>query len=192
MPEQADDRRTKRTRKAVLDAFFVLLQQQRYAQIRVADVIARADVGRSTFYDHFKNKDDLLLHSMSWIYAILADVVVEDADTAKLAGLLDHFWGNRKLARELMSGPAAALGPKHGIRHLTALIETRLAVICREQKRTPVVPLPLAAAQITEGMMSLIKAWLLGAASSKPAILAKVVHESARGSMAAFLGPASK
>lgn len=39
------------------------MQQTSYARITVRDIIDRADVGRSTFYAHYRDKDDLLLVS---------------------------------------------------------------------------------------------------------------------------------
>lgn len=192
MIDTAQDRRTKRTRKALMDAFMALIREQRYTQITVADIIARADVGRSTFYDHFTGKDDILLHSMMGLYAVLADVVVKEASTDRLAGLLAHFWENRHLARDMMFEPASALGPKHGTRHLTTLIENKLAAMCRERKIKPVVPLALAAAQTAEGLMALLRVWLMGKASSKPALLAKTIQASASSGAEAFLVAATR
>lgn len=54
------DRRQKRTRKAIVDAFLVLLARTDYAHITVQQIIDEADVGRTTFYDHFETKDELM------------------------------------------------------------------------------------------------------------------------------------
>lgn len=44
------DKRTERTRSALCNAFFELVLSQPYSRIKIADIIAKADVGRSTFY----------------------------------------------------------------------------------------------------------------------------------------------
>ncbi|MFF9819469.1 TetR/AcrR family transcriptional regulator [Streptomyces sp. NPDC014006] len=54
------DRRIRRTRQALLQALFQLMVEKGYEGVTIQDIIDRADVGRSTFYNHYSNKDDLL------------------------------------------------------------------------------------------------------------------------------------
>lgn len=62
------DRRVRRTRGALTGAFARLVHGRRYGEIRVQDILEQADVGRSTFYDHYRGKDDLLLDSMGPLF----------------------------------------------------------------------------------------------------------------------------
>ena len=55
------DRRVRRTQHALLHALMELTVERSYDRVTVQDIIDRADVGRSTFYAHFRDKDDLLL-----------------------------------------------------------------------------------------------------------------------------------
>src|SRR4051812_37141511 len=57
----AMDRRVRRTRRILGDALLELIVEQGYEQTTVQDVLDRADVGRSTFYAHFRDKDALLM-----------------------------------------------------------------------------------------------------------------------------------
>ncbi|NJM53793.1 MAG: TetR family transcriptional regulator [Blastocatellia bacterium] len=53
------DRRTNRTQKALRNALIELILEKHYDTISVQDIIDRADIGRSTFYNHFRDKEDL-------------------------------------------------------------------------------------------------------------------------------------
>jgi len=55
------DRRVERTKRLLTEALMELVRERDYDDITVQDILDRADVGRSTFYAHFRNKDQLLL-----------------------------------------------------------------------------------------------------------------------------------
>lgn len=57
------DRRVRRTKSLLHQALIELMLERGYDRISVRDILHRADVGRSTFYAHFRDKDDLLLLS---------------------------------------------------------------------------------------------------------------------------------
>jgi AcrR family transcriptional regulator len=59
--KQKMDARVRRTRDALGDALVALIQEKPFDTITVQNVLDRAGVGRSTFYVHFSNKDDLLM-----------------------------------------------------------------------------------------------------------------------------------
>lgn len=58
--EEFMDRRQRKTREAIFESFIELLSKKDFTQITVGKIIARADVGRATFYAHFETKDFLL------------------------------------------------------------------------------------------------------------------------------------
>lgn len=61
MTKKAPDRRVQRTRQTLLEALNELILEKGYEKTTVQDVIDRANVGRSTFYAHFQDKEQLLL-----------------------------------------------------------------------------------------------------------------------------------
>jgi AcrR family transcriptional regulator len=55
-----DSRDVQRTRRLLLNSLIDLILERGYETITVQDIIDRANVGRSTFYAHFQDKEDLL------------------------------------------------------------------------------------------------------------------------------------
>lgn len=55
------DRRIQRTCKALRTALLELIKEKGYDAISIEEITERADVGRATFYLHYKDKEDLLL-----------------------------------------------------------------------------------------------------------------------------------
>ncbi|MEV5836654.1 TetR/AcrR family transcriptional regulator [Nocardia sp. NPDC052112] len=68
------DRRVRRTKSLLHRALIELMIECGYDRITLQDILNRADVGRSTFYAHFRDKDDLLLvSSTEYLRAAVAD-----------------------------------------------------------------------------------------------------------------------
>jgi AcrR family transcriptional regulator len=79
------DRRVMRTRTALYDALVALIRERDYNAIRVQDILERANIGRSTFYAHFRTKDELLERSLERLrHELLAAV-----DAAPRPGIVD-------------------------------------------------------------------------------------------------------
>src|SRR5262245_37598699 len=65
------DRRIQKTRNLLHEALGTLIREKPYDRIVVQEILDRANVGRSTFYTHFGDKDELLV---SGIYDMLRSV----------------------------------------------------------------------------------------------------------------------
>lgn len=169
-PQKMDPRR-QRTRDELLAAFFTLVLSRRYHEIRVADVLAASDTGRSTFYEHFRNKDELLSAALHGPFSILAGIVSGESGDARVSGILQHFWENRALARSLFQGVALRVVRKT----LIASIEARLD---REYRSRLRIPPRLAAHALADGMFSPIIAWLSGEAACTAGDLATALQLS--------------
>jgi AcrR family transcriptional regulator len=60
MSQKTPDRRVQRTRKQLQDALIALVAEKGYEAVTVQEILDQANVGRSTFYAHFQDKDQLL------------------------------------------------------------------------------------------------------------------------------------
>jgi AcrR family transcriptional regulator len=59
--KRTKDRRIQKTRTLLHEALESLIREKPYDAIVVKEILDRANVGRSTFYTHFRDKDDLLV-----------------------------------------------------------------------------------------------------------------------------------
>jgi len=59
------DRRIQRTRQALRNALLELIKEKGYDSIHVEEITQRANLGRATFYLHYKDKEDLLVDVFS-------------------------------------------------------------------------------------------------------------------------------
>ena len=66
-PRPRPSERVERTQQTLLESLLELIVEKGYERTTVEDILQRADVGRTTFYDHFENKQDLLLHRFATI-----------------------------------------------------------------------------------------------------------------------------
>jgi len=158
------DRRAQRTRAALLGAFNQLFLGRRTREIRAADLIAEAKVGRSTFYDHYSSPDDLLLEAIRQPFATLADAAAGQGDRAATLWLVAHFWENRQRGRDLFDNVQMR---DRVTRLLAEMIAERLAGAAL------LLPVELAAAQLAEAALAPLRAWVRGEASAKPGAMAE-------------------
>lgn len=159
------DRRRARTHQALTEAFVSLMLTKRYDDFGVADIVERANVGRSTFYEHFGSKDALLRASMNGLLEVLAEAGATGAVSPRLRKVIDHFWENRRLGRMVFSHP------------LRILIERQLADIIgvRLGERRKLAAMQIAAAQLTA-----LEAWVTGGASATPEEMSQAMAATSR------------
>ena len=180
---QETARRPDRTRQALLDAFRDELIAGSYDQMTVRGVVERANVGRSTFYEHFESKEDLFRQSLgTWGTALVpfADTITPDYSNARLQAVLEHFGSHReRFAGSIFTGAARPAI----VEYLSSLFEERLqfsVVHTSDVSRQPVARY-LAASQLT-----LVECWLTSEAPCSAETIAAALHGSANALLAAL------
>ncbi|MBC3192586.1 TetR/AcrR family transcriptional regulator [Pseudonocardia sp. C8] len=79
-PPRREDRRTRRTRTALQHALVELALERGYAHLTVEEIAERADVGRATFYTHYRDKDELLDAVVRTLLDELRDLLATELD----------------------------------------------------------------------------------------------------------------
>ena len=122
------DRRQRRTRKAIYEAFEELMSEQHYASVTVGQIIERADIGRSTFYAHFATKDDLLDQLCVEMFGHVFEGMETDAHTHEalephdLEGMLAHLLWHLRDNHRGICGKLLAEGEPHFTAHFCGLL----------------------------------------------------------------------
>jgi AcrR family transcriptional regulator len=177
MTKRQQDKRTLRTRAWIVQAFNELIFKQTYSGLPTDSIVKRAGVGRSTFYEHFRNKDEVLLHSVPWILSALADAVTDAGDAYRIRGVLDHIMDQKAMAEPLLAGPAGAAITAE----LSKLIEIRLTTRNASRSTKLAVPVGLAARQVAAAQLSLLSSWLEDPSTCSSIDLATAICHSSQG-----------
>src|SRR4051794_19225734 len=97
------DRRVRKTKTQLRDALVALVLERGWDAVSVKDVCERADVGRSTFYVHFVDKEDLLLSGFDDLHKELRDHhATRETPFGFAEPLIAHARENLKLYRALI------------------------------------------------------------------------------------------
>lgn len=121
------DRRTRKTREALYSAFVSLVVERGFEAITVQQIIEAADIGRTTFYAHFKSKEQLLGFGFSRLRAeldgLLAATTPVPGRWSFVAPLLQHAAGHAGLYGALVEGRGGRLAE----REFGAIVEEMVA-----------------------------------------------------------------
>ena len=92
MPQNDLDRRVQKTRKLLQDALIELVSEKGYESVSIQEILDRANVGRSTFYAHFEDKNQLLHSILDRLDELFEQHKKQILDAAKIswnAGKMD-------------------------------------------------------------------------------------------------------
>lgn len=164
MRNTKEDRRSLRSRQLLSEALVGLIQEKRYSEITIQDLIDRANIGRSTFYAHYLDKDDLfesyINHGMDRISAHIHRR--EDGDAREridLTILFEHVQSHHALYKALVKGGGIALVYAKGQDRLRHNIEQHMGALVPPSDEPP-VPLSLIAEYVAGTIVHLITWWL--------------------------------
>jgi AcrR family transcriptional regulator len=102
------DARVRRTRDALGDALVALMQEKPFDTITVQDVLDRAKVGRSTFYSHYSDKDDLLMSDAEEFFESIAMLLSVRGDESDRVFPVREFFGHITEAKQFLDALMSA------------------------------------------------------------------------------------
>ena len=91
MPQNDVDRRVQKTRKLLQEALIELVAEKGYELVTIREILDRANVGRSTFYAHFQDKEQLLYSILARLDDLFEQHKNQLFTVAKNMGSADHI-----------------------------------------------------------------------------------------------------
>jgi AcrR family transcriptional regulator len=177
--ERKIDRRIRRTRRQLHTALHALIQVRAYESISVSDIVAEADISRATFYLHYKDKDELLLHSLeSLSQQWMDDLQTSENPTFEAIAqkVFDHVEAHRQLYQALQSNASASFVIQHQAEHLVDLITSSLIVAVPELAKSE-AELSRVAYQLAGMLYGQILWWLQHDLQPSAATMAQQFHD---------------
>jgi AcrR family transcriptional regulator len=193
----AMDRRALRTRQSLHRALIQLILERDYDEITVGDVTEAANVGRSTFYAHFTDKDDLLRSGAGHLRAMLVQehgsaVAGEDRPERRPLGfsrfMTEHLKEQHQLYRALMRGRAGPIILDKFRQFLCEIVRAELASAGDNVSTT--TPAPEITVQFVVGAyMSIVTWWLDRGGKEPPEEIDRAFRELALGALTTLRAP---
>jgi AcrR family transcriptional regulator len=185
------DRRIARTQELLREALHSLIHERDYDSIAVKEILGRANVGRSAFYMHFRDKDDLLaatfqdiLGSVSSMRRGAGDNHTENLHWFSLP-IFEHLDHLRR-AGELKLGPRGRI-ILHGHlqKVLVRLIASNLGKAPQNRrKRTDRIPLELLVQHVASTFILVLNWWV----DSRSTLNARQVNDLFRALILPIIG----
>lgn len=163
MGKKVLDRRIQRTRSLLQDALLELILEKGYDAITVQNVIDRANVGRSTFYAHFQDKEDLLLSGFDRLRTqfeehLMGQSVNKTSPWSFSLSMFQHAQSQRPLYKALAGRQAGNIG--------LAQLQTYLSVMLSDHLKSQIsktkmyIPPEILAHYIASSFTSMLTWWL--------------------------------
>jgi AcrR family transcriptional regulator len=168
MKEKKEDRRINRTRKLMQEALMNLIVEKGYESVTVQDILDRADVGRSTFYAHYRDKDELLLSGFDHLRTLFeqqqqALLAVhqggKDPGFNFILELFRHTGQHHKLYKAIVGKQSGEMILKYVHRYLYDLLIVPHTALMKNRKAPP-VPIEVTTHWLVSSLLSLMTWWL--------------------------------
>jgi AcrR family transcriptional regulator len=186
METKKPDRRTHRSRRLLREALLSLILEKGYDAVTIEEITERADLGRTTFYLHYRDKEELLLESIDSmvndLVAYIAQISLpepmgssEDHPRGKvfrasIQRVFEHAAENADLYRIILRGEG---GPRVASR-LRKIIEQAIHELSRNRPgwegllMNPDIPFEFLSNYLAGALLGTVTWWLESEISHSP------------------------
>ena len=178
MQGKRGDRRVNRTRRLLRESLMSLILERGYDAVTVEEITNRADVGRTTFYLHYKDKEDLLVESIN---TAINDLVVQisnlpvsswaipydslspqDSPRSPILLVFQHASDNADLYRIILRGEGSSRAQNRIRDVISDAVNDFLSMKARQEGMTvkPVIPLEVFSIYFAGSLLGILTWWL--------------------------------
>lgn len=130
------DRRVARTRRTLHEALIRLIMRKGYDALTVQEIIDEADIGRATFYAHYRSKEDLLRGGFERLRTELKaarwaaqQVSKQDRPLSFSSAMFEHACAYRDVYRAMLGGQGSIIAINEIRRVLSELVREELPAL---------------------------------------------------------------
>jgi AcrR family transcriptional regulator len=167
MPPNLQDRRVQRTRQLLKDALLNLIQKKGYSSISIQDLTDQANLGKATFYKHYKDKDELLYESMDSVLKelkekilLLPNVSWSVYDPRPLRLTYEFVAENAIFIKVMMQDPGGLIFFQLLQKIVTDLVIQSMKMDLQNMHTQPLVPLEFLSNHYAGSMLATIEWWV--------------------------------
>jgi AcrR family transcriptional regulator len=178
------DRRVHRTRELLQKALIELISKRGYDAITIQDIVDRANVGRTTFYQHYSSKDELFISCHEAIvsefplYPLSREELLSPEAPPGIISAYRHLEDARALLYRIFQGKDSLLILRR-IRDWSAqAIKASLRTSFSEADST--IPFDVLANYLAGAQIALVLWWLEKRQPDTPENLAQTFHRLQR------------
>lgn len=166
MKKKKEDRRIERTRKLLHEALLSLILEKGYETVTVQNILDRANLGRSTFYSHYRDKDDLLLRGFDYLRttmemqhrSLTAKASVKGAVFNLSLELFRHAQENHRLYKAMVGKRSGQMVMRQAHKYLVALVKDYIVSVMPGGKK-PAVPVDVTVHWLVSSFLSVLTWW---------------------------------
>lgn len=156
------DRRVRKTRQALQEALITLILERGYEALTVQDILDRANVGRSTFYAHFYDLEDLLQSEFEVLQAEfeqhIAQAPQQGDDIWAISRLMfQHAQAYRRLYQAVVGKSSEKIIQTQLKHYLSLQIRAKLQI---SWGKNDAITLDMLENYLVTAFMGLLKWWL--------------------------------
>lgn len=161
------DRRKIRTRRLLQEAMYELIESKAFAEITVEELVKVADIGRSTFYLHYRDKEHLLsecaridAEAIEARTEALAFTSEGEFTRASVLYVFRHVQERANFYRTVLSGEGGVRPLRRFNIEVARVAQARFEMQITQLGLTPMMPVELIAQHFTGALLAMVRWWL--------------------------------